>query len=248
TALLTQTGSRNQIDSEQRGSEDLLTITQNGNENIANARQSGTGETAVVTQLGNGNQADTNQQGSGNTAQVTQNGSNNQAVVDQLASSVGGSVTIDQLGSDNYANAVQEEGSRNKVDIDQNGTGNQVAAARGVEGKGAWTWGSDNELVVAQKGTDNWAYADASHSDSVVTVTQDGKLNSAKVESYLGSDNTLTVSQFGEKHVANVYVNGGMGGGNNEVDVAQTDSLNTANVTVYGSDNMAYVYQGSGSN
>ncbi|WP_337441934.1 hypothetical protein [Aeromonas veronii] len=56
------------------------------------------------------------------------------------------------------------------------------------------------------------------------------------------------MSQFGEKHVANVYVNGGMGGGNNEVDVAQTDSLNTANVTVYGSDNMAYVYQGSGSN
>ena len=173
---------------------------------------------------------------------INQTGDDNKAVVNQLASSTDGVVTIDQVGNDNYANAVQEEGSRNKVDIDQNGTGNQVAAARGVEGKGAWTWGSDNELVVAQKGTDNWAY------ESVVKVSQDGELNNAKVESYLGSENKLTVTQNGAEHEANVYVNAGVGGGRNTVDVVQNDSLNTANVTVLGSDNHAYVYQGAGSN
>ena len=81
-------------------------------------------------------------------------------------------MTIDQNGNDNYANAVQEAGSNNQIAIDQQGDRNQVAAARDVEGKGAWTWGSDNELTVAQSGNDNWAYADASHSGSTVTVTQ----------------------------------------------------------------------------
>lgn len=57
---------------------------------------------------------------------------------------------------------MQQAGSGNTIDIDQNGTGNQVASARDGEGKGVWTWGSDNELVVAQTGTDNWAYADVS--------------------------------------------------------------------------------------
>ena len=119
-----------------------------------------------------------------------------------------------------------------------------MAAARDVQGKGAWTWGSDNELTVAQTGNDNWAYADASHSGSTVTVTQTGDLNNASVESYLGSDNDLTVSQTGNNHVADVYVNAGMNGGGNLVDVVQTASFNTAQVDVYGSNNHAYVYQG----
>ena len=90
-------------------------------------------------------------------------GDGNQAVVKKLASSTAGVVTIDQSGDDNYANAVQEAGSNNQIAIDQQGDRNQVAAARDVQGKGAWTWGSDNELTVAQTGNDNWAYADASH-------------------------------------------------------------------------------------
>ena len=35
---------------------------------------------------------------------------------------------------------------------------------------------------------------------STVTVTQTGDLNNASVESYLGSDNDLTVSQTGNNH------------------------------------------------
>ena len=77
-----------------------------------------------------------------------------------------------------------------------------------------------------------------------MTVTQTGDLNNASVESHLGSDNDLTVSQTGNNHVADVCVNAGMNGGGNLVDVVQTASFNTAQVDVYGSNNHAYVYQG----
>lgn len=96
--------------------------------------------------------------------------------------------------------------------------------------------------MVSQDGTSNRVYADASHDQSVVDISQTGEFNEASVESWWGAENDITVAQTGDNHATDVFVYGGAG---NHVSIMQYNASNTAVVSSVGSNNSATIIQGS---
>ena len=178
---------------------------------------------------------------------LSQIGNSNQVVVAQGTGSHDNTISVSQTGIDNYVGAASFGGGDSVTTITQTGDRNTVGESPNASnnhgtGIGSGTYGSDNVLNIVQNGTDNTAYADSSNDSSIVDIAQNGELNDATVESWWGTDNEIFVSQVGNNHVTDVYVDGGS---NNHVNVNQTDSFNTAIVTSVGSSNTVLINQGT---
>lgn len=141
-AAMNQIGNDNEIILEQTGS------------NSATQLQMGTLNWSRVVQDGDNNLALTDQRGYELQAHIVQTGSQNQASVYQANLDYSSVAQIDQLGTANLVELVQQDGNGNYATLHQRGAGNvqQVDQTFYVNSLDARSEGNDNLIEVVQNG------------------------------------------------------------------------------------------------
>ncbi|MCL1039298.1 hypothetical protein L2750_19435 [Shewanella submarina] len=220
TATITQNDTGNSVDSKQFAGSNVLTVTQSGNAGDVVTEQTqnaGTANSITISQhaASNGTFAKVIQTDGGNTATIDQYGSEQWA---ELTQSMGNTADVEQSGQNQTANLMQS-GSGDTVFITQKVGGASEADGNFVKVIQLES-SVENTIDITQDGMGNKAGAATENGiGSSITIVQDGNNNEITGKGQLGDD-TYGHNIYGEG------IGASTNGGNNSVDIYQDGNSN----------------------
>ena len=255
-----------QAETIQTGNDNEIILEQTG-PNLATQLQQGTLNWSRVVQDGDNNLALTDQRGYALQAQIVQTGSQNQASVYQANLDYSSVAQIDQLGTANLVELVQQDGNGNYAVLHQRGAGNvqQVDQTFYVNSLDARSEGNDNLIEVVQNGGGSAQLSQLGNGNrldilqespaygSSARVTQDGDFNQAAVTQIGGRYYTgeVRLVQRGDSNSADVTQWAGFStveytqeGAGNELDARQGTRSGLISGSSVGNDNRVNISQG----
>ncbi|AHY43021.1 hypothetical protein CXK93_21005 [Stutzerimonas decontaminans] len=233
-AITSQTGSDNQIILEQTGP------------NSATQLQEGTLNWSRVVQDGDNNLALTDQRGYDLQAQITQTGSQNQANVYQANLDFSSDAQVEQLGTVNLVELVQQDGNGNNAILHQLGAGNvqQINQTFYINSLEARSEGNDNLIEVVQNGGGSAQLSQLGDGNRLDILQESPAYGSSTRVTQIGDINQAAVSQVGGRYYTG-EVRLVQRGASNRAEVTQWAGFSTVEYTQEGIGNELNAQQGT---